>query len=152
MTRVALLDVNLLVALFEPDHPHHEVAHDWFADHHTKGWATCPLTENGFVRILANPRYGAVLNRPGNLVSHLAALYRSKHHVSWPDSVSLTDDKLFNTSVIRGYRQLSDIYLLGLAKRMGGYLATLDAGIPLSAVVGATRNNLSVISPDDSDE
>jgi toxin-antitoxin system PIN domain toxin len=152
VSRIALLDVNLLVALFEPDHPHHEVAHDWFADHHAKGWATCPLTENGFVRILANPHYGAVLNRPGDLVSHLAALYRTKHHVFWPDSVSLADDKLFNTSVIRGYRQLSDIYLLGLAKKMGGHLATLDVGIPLSAVIGATRNNLSVISTGDSDD
>jgi len=152
VSRVALLDVNVLVALFEPDHPHHEVAHDWFADHHANGWATCPLTENGFVRILANPRYGAVINRPGDLVKQLAALYRSKHHVFWPDSVSLTNDKLFNASVIPGYRQLSDIYLLGLAKKMGGYLATLDSNIPLGAVIGATKSNLSVIASDETDE
>ena len=146
MSRVALLDVNLLVALFEPDHPHHEVAHNWFGDTHARGWATCPLTENGFVRILSNPRYGAAINRPGDLVRHLAGLHRSRHHVFWPDSISLTDDKLFNPSVIRGYRQVSDIYLLGLAKKMGGYLATLDSGIPLSAVKGATREMLAVIS------
>ena len=152
MSRVALLDVNLLVALFEPDHPHHEVAHDWFADNHAGGWATCPLTENGFVRMLANPRYGAVINRPGDLVSHLAGLYRSKHHVFWPDSVSLVDETLFKTSVIRGYRQLTDIYLLGLAKRMGGYLATFDSNIPLGAVIGATKNTLSVLAFNKPDE
>ena len=148
MSRIALLDVNMLVALFEPDHPHHEVAHDWFADHHAKGWATCPLTENGFVRILANPRYGAVIDWPGDLAGHLAGLNRSKHHVFWPDSVSLTDETLFKTSAIRGYRQLTDIYLLGLAKKMGGYLVTFDGSIPLGAVVGATRETIAVISGD----
>jgi predicted nucleic acid-binding protein len=61
MSRVALLDVNLLVALFDPDHVHHEFAHDWFADHERDGWATCALTENGFVRVLANPSYGAAI-------------------------------------------------------------------------------------------
>ena len=60
--------------------------------------------------------------------------------------------KLFNAALIRGYRQVSDVYLLGLAKKMGGYLATFDAGIPLGAVVGATRNTIAVISPGASDE
>ena len=66
--------------------------------------------------------------------------------------MSLTNEKLFNASVIRGYRQLNDIYLLGLAKKTGGYLATLDAGISLSAVIGASRSNLAVISTGDSDK
>jgi toxin-antitoxin system PIN domain toxin len=148
----ALLDVNLLVALFEPDHPHHEVAHDWFADNHANGWATCPLTENGFIRILANPRYGAVISRPVDLVKYLSELCRSTHHVFWADSVSLADDRLFNASMFRGYRQLSDIYLLGLAKSMGGYLATLDRGIPLGSVVGATPATIAVISTATPDE
>ncbi len=146
MSRVALLDVHLLVALFEPDHPHHEVAHDWFADNHANGWATCPLTENGFVRVLANPRYGAVINRPADLINHLARLCRSKHHVFWPDAISLADGKLFNAPMVRSYRQLSDTYLLGLARKMGGYLATLDRGILLGAVNGATRDTIAVIS------
>ena len=104
-----------------------------------------PLTQNGLVRILANPRYGAI-NRPVDLVNHLAQLCSSKHHVFWSESVSLTDTTLFNSSFIRGHRQVSDVYLLGLAKKMGGYLATLDGGIPLSAVVGATRNTIAVIA------
>ncbi len=70
----------------------------------------------------------------------------------WPESVSLTDTRIFNPSLIRGYRQVSDIYLLGLAKKMGGYLATFDRAIPLGAVIGATRDTLAVISDGESDE
>ena len=146
MSRVALLDVNLLVALFDADHPHHETAHDWFADNHANGWATCALTQNGLLRILANPRYGATISRPVDLVKNLAQFCASKHHQFWSESVSLTDRTIFNPSFIHGYRQLTDIYLLGLAKKTGGYLATLDGGIPLGAVVGATRNTIAVIA------
>jgi hypothetical protein len=147
LSRPALLDVNLLVALFEPDHPHHEVAHDWFADNQENGWATCALTQNGFVRVLANRRQGVAINRPVDLVSHLARFCASQHHAFWHNSISLTDKKLFNPSFIRGYRQVSDIYLLGLSKKMGGCLATLDDGIPLTAVIGATRRHLQVVGP-----
>jgi predicted nucleic acid-binding protein len=59
VSRPALLDVNVLVALFDPDHVHHELAHDWFGDHRAQGWATCPVTQNGLVRVLSNPRYGS---------------------------------------------------------------------------------------------
>jgi toxin-antitoxin system PIN domain toxin len=148
MSGVALLDVNLLVALFNPDHSHHEVAHDWFSDHQMHGWATCALTQNGFVRVLANPTSNVGINRPAELVARLRQFCSHEHHVFWSESISLTDTKIFNPSLIRGHRQVSDIYLLGLAKKMGGYLATFDAGIPLGAVGGATRNTLSVISAD----
>lgn len=147
MSRVALLDVNLLVALFHPGHMHHEIAHDWFADHYARGWATCAVTENGFIRVLASPTSGAGIHRPAELVDHLRQFCSNKRHVFWPDSVSLTDNKLFNTALIRGHRQVTDIYLLGLAKKMGGYLATFDAGIPLGAVRGATPDTLMRISP-----
>lgn len=147
MNGIALLDVSLLIALFDSDHVHHEAAHDWFADHHTYGWATCALTQNGFVRILANPRYPAtVMYRPAELLQHLRQFCSSKHHVFWAESMSLTDTKIFNAALIRGHRQVSDVYLLGLAKKMRGYLATFDAGIPLGAVIGATRNTIAVIS------
>ena len=152
MSRVALLDVNLLVALFNPQHTHHEVAHDWFADNQATGWATCAITQNGFVRVLATPASDVGVIRPAELVARLRQFCSDKHHVFWPESVSLTDPRIFNPALIRGHRQVSDIYLLGLAKKMGGYLATLDAGIPLGAVVGATRNTIAVISPGASDE
>jgi len=146
VSRPVLLDVNLLIALFEPDHPHHDAAHDWFVDTHEDGWATCALTQNGFVRILSSPRQGVARNSPAELVKHLAQFCASRHHVFWRDSVSLTDKRLFNHSKIRGSRQITDVYLLGLARKMGGSLATFDGSIPLDAVVGATRDTLAVIA------
>jgi toxin-antitoxin system PIN domain toxin len=152
VSRTVLLDVNLLVALFDPDHVHHELAHDWFADHQASGWATCAVTENGFVRVLANPSYGAPISRPAELVHRLRLFCASRHHVFWADSVSLQDKKIFNPSFIRGHRQVSDVYLLGLAKKMGGCLATFDRGIPLGAVIGATRDTLAIVSSAGPDE
>jgi toxin-antitoxin system PIN domain toxin len=142
---VSLLDVNVLLALFNPDHVHHEAAHDWFADHRAAGWATCPLTENAFVRILSNPKAVGMVERPSRLVDRLGKFCASGHHVFWPETVSLRDRKLFNASFVAGPRQLTDIYLLGLTKQMRGALATFDRTIPLGAVVGATRATLSII-------
>jgi toxin-antitoxin system PIN domain toxin len=143
---VALLDVNVLVALFDPDHVHHDLAHDWFGDHHQRGWATCPVTENGFVRVLANPAYGATVTRPKELVERLARFCSTRQHVFWTDAVSLADPQIFNPAMIRGHRQVTDVYLLGLARKMGGCLATFDRTIPLGAVIGATPSTLAVVS------
>jgi toxin-antitoxin system PIN domain toxin len=146
VSRPALLDVNVLVALFNPDHVHHDLAHDWFADHHANGWATCPLTENGFVRVLTAPNKEAPPPRAAELLDRLRTFCKSADHVFWPDAPSIRDASLFNQAFIRGHRQLTDIYLLGLAKKMNGTLATFDRTIPLASVVGATRTTLSVIS------
>jgi predicted nucleic acid-binding protein len=78
-------------------------------------------------------------------VERLAQFCSTKHHVFWADAVSLSDQRLFNSSMIRGHRQVTDIYLLGLAKKMGGCLATFDRTIPLSAVTGATRSHLAIV-------
>jgi toxin-antitoxin system PIN domain toxin len=137
----------VLLALFNPDHVHHEIVHDWFSDHRADGWATCPLTENGFVRILSHRAAGVAVQPSSALVDRLARFCASGHHVFWPDSVSLRDKKLFNPSFMAGSRQLTDIYLLGLARKMGGALATLDKTIPLRAVVGATRATIRIIEP-----
>ena len=151
MSRTALLDVNVLLALSNPKHMHHEIAHDWFTDHHALGWATCAVTQNGFVRVLSNSAAGAGTFRPAEVVDLLRRFCSAKEHVFWPDAVTLSDSKVFNPSHIRGYRQVTDIYLLGLAKKMGGVLATFDRGIPLGAVIGATRNTIVVIADSDSD-
>ena len=145
MSRRALLDVNVLIALFDDGHVHHDVAHDWFYDHQG-GFATCALTENGFLRILLNPR-GPVEADRGRVFEGLKALCSSGDHDFWPDAVSLRDDSLFDPEVHLSYLQIADVYLLGLATRMGGTLATFDASIPLRAVRGATRDALTVIAP-----
>src|SRR3954447_15326355 len=124
MSGAALLDVNVLVALFDPDHVHHDAAHDWFADCGHAAWATCPLTENGFVRIVSN------LARRGEFlpISEVAAILMkfcaSGGHEFWPDSISLADEGLFDVTHVRGHRQITDVYLLGLAVKHGGRLTT----------------------------
>ena len=146
MARVALLDINVLVALFYADHVHHELAHDWFADHRDDGWATCPVTENGFVRVAAQLSAGDAALRPAAIMDHLRKFRSDRRHHFWADAVSLTDRALFDHTLLRGHRQLTDVYLLGLARKMDGCLATFDGSIPLKAVAGATRSHLTVIA------
>lgn len=147
MNPVSLLDVNVLVALFDPDHVHHDLAHDWFADNRRFGWATCPVTENGFVRVLSNPAYGSPVPRAAELTERLRTFCASGGHTFWSDAVSLTDESLFDPSMLGGSRQVTDVYLLGLAARRGGWLTTFDRTIRLAAVRGATTQTLQVIAP-----
>jgi hypothetical protein len=144
---VALLDVNVLVALFDPDHVHHDLAHDWFADHRRDGWATCDITEAGFLRVVSNPRYRADALRLAVALGHLRKFCDAGHHRFWNDAVSLRDHRLFELGAAHGHRQITDVYLLGLAKRADGTLATFDRSIPLAAVKGARREHLTVIEP-----
>lgn len=144
MSAVHLLDVNVLVALFDPEHVHHDAAHDWFADHRSTGWATSPTTESGFLRVLANPAYGLGL-RAVEIADHLRRFRASGHHELWLEAVSLCDDQTFRLGHVHGHRQFTDVYLLGLAVQMRGRLATFDRGIPLAAVAGATPEHLCVI-------
>ena len=124
----ALLDVNVLVALFDQRHIHNEQAHTWFAANRSDGWATCPLTENGLVRILSNFAYAGVAESADGVRDRLAASCAdAADHVFWPDLVSLRDERVDLTSVSHG--QLTDLYLLALAVESGGRLATFDARI-----------------------
>jgi toxin-antitoxin system PIN domain toxin len=138
-----LLDVNVLIALFDPDHIHHEPAHLWFAGHRSEGWATCPLTENGVVRILSNPAYSPTAERPARIVERLGAFRSSGDHEFWPDDVSLCDPAIFDLAV--GHRRLTDVYLLALARVHGGRLVTFDRSIPIAAVHGARAEHLLVV-------
>ncbi len=147
MSGAALLDVNVLVALFDPAHIHHDVAHDWFSADGRAAWATCPVTEAGFLRVLTNPAYGGTAMRVAELAALLTRFCRSGGHVFWPDRVSLLDTALFDLTRAAGHRQMTDVYLLGLACRMGGRLATFDRTIPIRAVKGATAASLEVIAP-----
>ncbi len=144
--RPALLDVNLLVALFDPDHVHHDTAHDWFAESRGHGWATCPLTENGVVRILSNRSYSPTAEPPGRIVDRLRTFCASGDHVFWADDVSLRDGDLCVADALVSHRQITDMYLLGLAKRHGGRLASFDRAIPVAAVGGGVADDLVIIS------
>lgn len=144
MTSVALLDINVLVALFDPNHVHHEAAHGWFSGARRNGWASCPLTENGLVRILSNSAYPGGHEAPSKVRQRLERFCASGQHTFWPDHLSLRDDRRFDLSGVT-HRQLTDVYLLGLATEKGGRLATLDRSIPVRSVIGADRDRLEVI-------
>ena len=144
MSRSVLLDANVLIALFEADHVHHELAHDWFADNRSRGWATCPLTENALIRVLSNPRYGSNAERAGALALRLRAFCAGEGHRFWASSLSLRDPAVFDLSFAT-HRLLTDVYLLGLAHANGGTLATFDQAIPVKAVIGAPPDALEVI-------
>jgi toxin-antitoxin system PIN domain toxin len=142
---VALLDVNVIVALFDGDHVHHEAAHDWFADTGRLGWATTPVTENGALRVLSNPVYHAAALSPTTLRAHLQRFVARKGHAFWPGDVSLLDASVLAARSTLTHRQLTDLWLLALAVRHGGSLATFDRSIPWSVVRGATRAHLQII-------
>ncbi len=137
----ALLDVNVLIALHDQQHVHHEAAAQWFVANARAGWASCPLTQNGCVRIMSQPGYPNAVS-VGEAVTLLQHSCGHASHEFWPDDVSLLDARCFDHGRVHGHRQLTDLYLLALAVARGGRLVTFDAQIPLSAVRGATRRHL----------
>ena len=140
----ALFDVNVLIAILDENHVHHWVAHEWWAANRAAGWATCPLTENGMTRIMSQP---TCKNRITTTfaIDFLAEQVAKTDHVFWPDDVSLRDSGVFDPSWILGPNQITDVYLLALAVKNGGRLATFDRGVPLRAVHGAEAGHLAVI-------
>jgi hypothetical protein len=141
----ALLDVNVVIALFDPDHAFHDRAHVWWAANAHRGWASCPLTENGAVRIMSNPNYSQKTRfTPGDLIARLRTFAGRSNHEFWPDDISLRDDNLFAADRIHSSRQLTDLYLLALATKHHGRLVTFDKGIPLSAASNAKAANLCI--------
>lgn len=146
---IALLDVSILIALFDAGHVHHQAAHDWFAAQRPEGWATCPLTENAFVRVASSPLLFDPPKRPTDAIAELTAFRSSGSHHFWPDTISISDQDVFAGQMIRGHKQVSDVYLLGLATRHRGAFATLDRPIHVGAVKGATQANLWIISAGD---
>lgn len=142
----ALLDINVIIALFDPDHAFHERAHQWWSTQLKEGWASCPLTENGVVRIMTNPAYSSKAQfTPAELIERLRIFASGTNHEFWPDDLSLRDRNAFASDRIHGGKQLTDIYLLELASKQGARLATFDTGVPLSPARHAAKKNLRAI-------
>lgn len=142
----ALLAVNVLIALLDPDHDHHDSAQNWWKLNHTGGWASCPITENGFVRIMSNVLYPAEIQfTPSQLVKDLLDFVNVTDHAFWPDDVSLLDNNTFERERLISHRSLTDAYLLAVAKARKSRLVTFDRRITIFAVKGATEENLCVI-------
>jgi hypothetical protein len=123
----------------------HEPAHAWLSANRRNGWATCPITENGLVRILSNAAYSGIHEAATAIRDRLASFCASGDHVFWADEVSLRDERLFTWPASITHRQVTDVYLLALARYKRGRLATFDRRIPLGSVVGARREHLEVI-------
>lgn len=126
-----LPDVNVLVALFDSAHIHHEMAHNWFAHARVHAWATCPLTQSGFLRVVSNPSYPNISLSPTEAAAYLRMIIDNhrKTHVFLHDDTQLCDDALFDLSALYGYRQLTDLHLIGICSRHGCRLVTFDRGI-----------------------
>jgi toxin-antitoxin system PIN domain toxin len=140
-----LLDINVLVALFDAAHVHHEPAHQWFSSVGHTSWATCPLTECGFVRVISSPAYPSVKITPGEATERLRTFCNHRGHVFWPDSVALADTSCFDLSQLKGHQQITDLYLAGLAARNGGRLATFDEHIPVAALIGGSSLSIELV-------
>jgi toxin-antitoxin system PIN domain toxin len=139
-----LLDVNVLIALLDSDHASHDSAINWFANHARDGWASCPITQNGCIRIMSNPSYPNPLPAQA-VIERLVEACHQDIHEFWPDEVSLLDSDVVDSTRIHGPRQLTDIYLLALAVQHEGRLVTFDTGIPLAAVRKATTQKLLIL-------
>lgn len=134
--RVSLLDVNVLIALCDGRHEHHLNAAQWFVSNAAACWASCPLTQNGAIRIMSAPAYPGA--RPvSQVLMQMQTLCASAHHRFWPDAISLVHEGTLNPTQLLGHRQLTDAYLLALAVHHKGQFVTLDGAIPLKAVRGA---------------
>lgn len=125
----ALLDINVLVALAWPNHVHHGLALDWFRRNQPMGWATCPLTQSGFVRVSSNHRVMPEAKSPAECLLLLERIVALSGHTFWVDDLRLTETAYVDRLRLQGYRQVTDAHLLALALRHGGRLATLDRAV-----------------------
>jgi uncharacterized protein len=126
---ITLPDINVLVAIAWPEHTFHDMAISWFESRSDQGWATCPITESGFMRISANASVVGDPVRPDESAALLVELRSVGSHRFWVDDVEPSTSSLFPRDRLIGHRQVTDAHLLALARRHGGSVATLDRGV-----------------------
>jgi predicted nucleic acid-binding protein len=97
------------------------------------------------VRILCSSGYPGANLIPDDIIESLAHFCASHQHEFWSDSVSLLDGSIFKPRMLAGGRAITDAYLLALAVRNGGRLATFDRTIPVKAVTGAGPQHVALI-------
>jgi len=141
-----LLDVNLLIALFDGAHLHHLVAHDWFESKGILSWSTCPITENGLLRILSHPSYPNAPTPINDLAERLEEFKEStQSHCFWSDDYSFSE-WLIDQKITMGSSQTTDAYLLQLCSRKAGRLATFDQRIQPKLIGSQSQAILEYIS------
>ena len=140
----ALLDINVLIALLDRAHVHHRPARAWLEANISNGWASCPITQNGCVRIMSQPAYPQPI-APAMAIARLRGAANTAHHAFWSDDISVLDADLIHAERVHGPRQLADIYLLALAVRHQGRFVSFDGSIALAAVRDAKPEHLVVL-------
>lgn len=140
----ALLDINVLLALLDSDHVDHGVARGWLSEEIEHGWSSCALTQNGFVRIISQPRYPSPVP-PAEAVRRLLRATSTEHHAFWDCEISLLDPTVIDATRVHGPRQVTDAYLLALASKRGGRFVTFDRTVPVDAVRSAEAANLVIL-------
>jgi len=131
-----LPDVNVLIALIDPTHVHHHAVQAWFAADSMYSWATCPITENGVLRIASHPNYPNSQGSPAAVASVLRKLRDRPGYAFWAGDISLLVDRHIGTSRLLTHKQVTDSYLLALAAAHGSKLATRDRRLSAAAVHG----------------
>lgn len=146
---VHLLDVNVLIALMDPAHEFHQAATSWFKNHRADGWATCPTTESGFIRLLSNPKYPNVTLSPAQAADLLVRLVEANQptHHWWPETISVRDAEVFDLTLLTGYNQITDTWLIAVAVTNRGALATCDLRLGPGGARAATAANITSIRP-----
>ena len=139
-----LYDVNALLALFDEEHEKHDLVNAWFEGNLEQGWASCPLTQNGYLRVRSQPSYSSPLSL-AEAYAQLLDATSSQHHQFIADDISLLDSTLVRFRDVAGPGQLTDVYLLALAVTHDARLVTLDRRILISAVPATTEDHLAVI-------
>jgi len=125
----SLLDVNVLIASVDREHVANERVRAWLRESAGVGWATCPLTQAAFVRIISNPSFHPRRVNVSEAVKLLSEITQRPGHHFWPIDISFAEAvKPFYERVF-GHQQTTDAYLLGLAVKNNGRLVTLDRGI-----------------------
>lgn len=140
----SLLDVNVLIALLDENHLHHTAASGWLEEHIAEGWASCPITQNGCVRVLSQPTYPNAIG-VAEAISLLREATSTRHHQFVADDASLLDSALVNGQQLLSARQITDVYLLALAVAHDMRFVTLDRSIPVAAVAGADESSPVVL-------
>ena len=140
----ALFDVSMLLALFDAGHVMHRVAMTWWKSNRVNGWASCSLSENGFLRIISQRSYPRPVPLPDALATIQAQVARGGHEF-WPDDLSILDAERINHTRLLGPAQITDIYLLALAVRHNGRLVTLDRSMDSTSVRNAAPANIVIL-------
>jgi toxin-antitoxin system PIN domain toxin len=147
---IHLLDTNILIALGDVTHVHAKLALDFFETRAVReGWATCPLTENAFLRIMGNPKYPGGTGSTAQARRALSSILAAPGHRFWPDDQSLMEAA--RIPVLPASQQLTDCYLLALAASKGGCLTTFDRSIDPSCVKGGGHALLVLGKPNETE-